>query len=149
MGLWNKKQVEYEEEEVDLKVKIKMLFIQTIITLLVGLIYAGIGLLIAYLIANRNDYKLQDAVFSTGCLIVVLGLFMMMHKSSSGDRLSSWGSRSATAANHWLLQTTLQERESNNIDRDTRKHTILAFVINGFSFLLGGVFLAAFSILFL
>lgn len=149
MGFWNKKEDVNEEEELDLKVKIKRFFIKAAIISAVGLIYAGIGFLIANLIASRNEYKLQDTVFGTGCLIVVLGLFLMMHGSSSGNGLSSMGSRSAMAANHWLLQTILQERESNGNGDEVRKYPIIEFALNRYSFLLSGIFLAAFSIFFL
>ncbi len=149
MGFWNKKDDNLEEEEVSFKLKCKRLLIKLLIMSAIGLIYAGIGFLIAYLIASRNNYKLQDAAFSAGCIIAVLGLFMMMAGNPSGAGLSSWGSRNATAANHWLLNVTLQERESTNYYRNFRKHAVTEFTTNRFSFILGGIFLAAFSILFL
>lgn len=116
---------------------------------LIGLIYAGIGLLIAYIIATRNEYKLQDVAFSIGCLVVVLGLFMMMKGNPNGASMSSWGSKNTTAISHWNMSVTLQERESTNYYKDFRKNAVVEFTTNRFSFLLGGIFLAAIGILFL
>ena len=149
MGSWNKKGNNYDEEEVDLKVKGKRFLIKTMIISVIGFIYAAVGFLIAYLIASRNNYKLQDAAFSAGCLIVILGLFMIMYGGSSSKGLNSWGARSDIAANHWLLQTILQDQNNTNNDGVSHKHAVMGFATNRFSFLLGGAFLIAFSILFL
>lgn len=149
MGFWNKKEVIDDEDEVSFKVKCKRFFIKLLIISVIGLIYAGIGYFIAYLVASRYDYKLQDAAFTAGCLIVAIGLFSMMHGNPNGTGLSSWGSRSAVAMNHWLMDVTLQERNSTDYYKDFRKHAIVEFTTNRFSFLSGGIFLLAFSILFL
>ncbi len=138
-----------DEEEVDFKVKCKRFLIKTLIFLIIGFIYAVVGFLIAYLIASRNNYNLQDTAFSAGCLIVILGLFMIIYGGNSGYGINRWGARSDVAANHWLLQTILQEQKNTNNDGVSRKNVVIGFVINRYSFLLGGIFLVAFSILFL
>lgn len=149
MEFWNKKEELDDEEEISLQVKTKRFLIKLLIISVLGLIYAGIGYFIAYLVANHYDYKLQDAAFTAGCLIVVIGLFSMMHGNPNGTGLSSWGSRNAVAMNHWLMDVTLQERNSTNYYKDFRKHAIIEFTTNRFTFLSGGIFLLAFSILFL
>ncbi|MDF2906515.1 MAG: hypothetical protein K0R34_1836 [Herbinix sp.] len=149
MRFWNKKDDVSDEDEVSFKVKCKRFILKLLLTIAVGLIYTGIGLLITYLIASRYQYKPQDIAFTIGCLIVVLGIFMIMHGNPSGGSISSLGSRNAVAANYWLLETTLQERESTNYNKNFRKHAVIELTFNRFSFILGGIFLGAIGILFL
>jgi hypothetical protein len=149
MGFWNKNDDSGDEDEVSFKVKLRRFIIKLLMTVVVGLIYAGIGLLITYLIASRYQYKLQDIAFTIGCLIVVLGIFMIMHGNPSGGSIASLGSRNSVAANYWLLETTLQERKSTDYNKNFRKHAVIEITLNRFSFLLGGIFLAAIGILFL
>jgi hypothetical protein len=149
MGLWNRKEDLSDEDAVSVKVKCKRLLRKLLIMSIFGLIYAGVGLLIALVIASSNNYKLQDVAFSTGCLIVILGLFMMMRGNPTGGSLSGWGAKNANAMNHWNLGVTLQERESTNYYKDFRNNAVTEFTSNRFSFVLGGIFLAVISILFL
>jgi type III secretory pathway component EscS len=149
MGVWNRKEDLTDKDAVSVKVKCKRLLRKLLIMSIFGLIYAGVGLLIALLIANRNNYNLQDVAFSTGCLIVILGLFMMMRGNPSGSNISGWGAKNVTAMNHWNLGVTLQERESTNYYNDFRNNAVTEFTSNRFSFVLGGVFLVVISILFL
>ena len=149
MSLWNKKEELSNEDTISIKVKCRRLLRRLLIMSIFGLIYAGVGLLIALLIAGRNEYKLQDVAFSTGCLIVILGLFMMMRGNPSGGGLGSWGTKNVNAMNHWNLEVTLQERESTKYYKDFRNNAVTEFTTNRFSFVLGGIFLAAISILLL
>lgn len=149
MGLWNRKEDLSDEDAVSAKGKCKRLLRKLLIMSIFGLIYAGVGLLIAMLIASRNNYKLQDVAFSTGCFIVILGLFMMMRGNPSGSSISGWGARNVNAMNHWNLGVTLQERESTNYYKDFRNNAVTEFTSNRFSFALGGIFLVVISIIFL
>jgi hypothetical protein len=138
-----------DDEELSFKDKCKRFLLKLLIMSVIGLLYAGIGFVIALWIANRNQYKLQDVAFSIGILIMILGFFMMMKGNPSGGGMSGWGSKNVTAISEWNLEILRQEREDTGYYRNFRNHAVMELTFNRFTFVLGGAFLTTFAVLFL
>ncbi len=147
MSFWTKKAD--VDEEVSFQVKCKRFMINALIVLVMGMIYAGIGFLITYWLANRNGYLLQDAGFIAGCLIVVLSFLTMMHGNHNGTGLSNSNASYSTVVSHWLMESNIKERDNTDYYKNFRKHAIVEIAVNRFAILLGGILLIAISILFL
>ncbi len=145
MGFWSKKNTVMKEDEICYKEKMKRMMKRFMIILVIALIYAGVGFFIAYIIASRNDIILQDAGFTMGCLIIVVGLLTMMGGNRFG--IGSWDTRYSTAVN--LLDITLKDEKSSNHHSKSRIHSVTEFTTNRFTFIFGGILLVIFSILFL
>jgi hypothetical protein len=149
MKLWKKQMDLVEEDELSLRDRLKLFLRKASIMSIIGLVFAGVGMGVAWFIAEQTEYKLQDVAFVEGVIVIVIGLLASMKGNPSGLGLSSWGAKSSPQINFWNLEATVQERESTDYYNNFRNHSVVEFLFGRVTFILGGIFLVAISILFL
>jgi hypothetical protein len=118
------------------------------LAILFGLIIFAIGFGLAILIRNRSNYVLSDILFVEGLIVVILSLMMSMKGNPSGASLSGMGQQNATQLSFYLNEVTRIEREQTDYYKKFLQHATLEITLVNISFLLGGVMLILFSILF-
>jgi len=122
---------------------------RALIMLIYGLLIAGIGLVISFLITNYYQHPLQDVTFIVGIAVLIIGILMMMKGNPAGVGMSSMGMKNANQVNYMNLEATLRERERTNYNRDFKNHSIVELAPHRISLILGGGLLILFSVLFL
>lgn len=118
------------------------------LSILYGLIFLGIGYVIAILISNRSGYYLQDVLFVEGFSVIVIGTLMSMKGNPSGMSLLGLGQQNAQQVANWNLEVTRIERDKTDYYKNFLKHSVLDFAFSSLVIILGGVFLILFSIFF-
>jgi hypothetical protein len=108
----------------------------------------GLGLVASMLIAHQLDYRLQDVIFCLGILLLIIGMLLSMKGSPSGNSISSIGNKNTNAISYFDLEVTRQERESNPYHKDFMQNNIIEFSHLSLIFLLAGIFMIAFDMIF-
>lgn len=136
-------------DEVSFHDKLILFLKRAFLMLIYGAIIAGIGYVIAILIKNHYQMKLQDAAFIIGVLQLLLGALMMMKGNPSGGGMGSFGMKNANQINYMNMEATRLERERTGYYKDFKNQSIVEFTPHRFCIVLGGILLILYSILFL
>ena len=118
------------------------------LSILYGLVFLGIGYVIAILISNRSGYYLQDVLFVEGFSVIVIGILMSMKGNPSGMSLLGLGQQNAQQVSYLNLEVTRIERDKTDYYKNFLKHSVLDFAFSSLVIILGGVFIILFSIFF-
>lgn len=132
-----------------MKEKMKKILIKTLFVLLFGLIIFAVGTGIAFLIAMRFDYLLEDVMFVEGLLVFIIGMFSAMKGNPSGGSINGIGMRNESAISFQNLETTRLERQYTNYYKNFLKNSIVDFGFSSITIMLGGAFIIGFGIFFL
>ena len=117
--------------------------------LLLSLIYLGIGIVVAILIAKRFDNNLQDVMTCEGLLVIVVGALMSMKGNPSGVNISNFGTNSANMTSFLDNEVTSLERKNNPYNKDYFRNNVIEMAFGNLVFLIGGSLIFLFSIIFL
>jgi Na+(H+)/acetate symporter ActP len=140
--------VQDEDSGESFSEKLRFFIIKSLFCILFGLIVMGLGLLLGYLIATHYGYRLQDALFIIGILLVVIGIFASMKGNPVSMNIGGIGMKNANAISYMELETVRLERERTNYYQNFFKNAVVTFAFSGWTILLGGVFIIVVSILF-
>ena len=112
-----------------------------------GLIFLGLGYVVAIIIVNLFGYVLQDVMFIEGLIVIILGFLFSMKGNPSGSSLQGFGRNNAQQLSYLNMEATKVEREATSYHKNFLKHSIVEFAFSNFTIIMGGVFILAFSIL--
>lgn len=129
--------------------KVKLFLKKLFLLLLFGLIFFAVGSVIAILIANKFNYKLQDTMFYEGLILFVIGLLMSLSGNPSGISINGIGQSNENGVSYINLETTRVEREMNPYYKNYFRNNMVKFAFSNLTFIIGGIFIIAFSIIFL
>lgn len=132
-----------------MKIELKETFKKALFLLLFSLIYLGIGIVAAILISNKFDYNMQDVMAYEGLIILVIGIMMSMKGNPSGASISRMGSTDANLSSYLNNEIVRQEREINPYHKAFLKNNVVEFAFSNLSFILGGIFIILFCLIFL
>ncbi|ADL52621.1 hypothetical protein [Clostridium cellulovorans] len=105
------------------------------------------GYLAAYLTSNYTGWNLQDVMFVIGISIISLAAFFMVGGNSTDLGLQGLGQQTSHYIANVNLETTRQERESTNYHNSIKNHRTIKASFNGFTIILGGIFIILTSII--
>lgn len=132
-----------------LKTKLKKIMNKALFLLLFSLIYLGVGFIVAILISNKFNFILQEVMIYEGLIIILIGILMSMKGNPSGISISGMGSNDATITSYMNNEFTRQEREINPYYKDYFKNNLVRFSYSNLTFILGGIFIISFGVIFL
>jgi hypothetical protein len=84
-----------------------------------------------------------------GLLIIIVGVLMSMKGNPSGISISRFGSNSANMTSYLDNEITGLERKINPYDKDYFRNNVVELVFGNLVFLLGGILIFLYSIIFL
>ena len=132
-----------------MKLKLKKILKNLLFLLLFSLIFLGIGYIIAILISHRFNYLLRDVMFCESFIWIMIGTMMSMKGNPSGTNFNGIGNSNVNAISFRDLEVTRMERESKPYYKDFLRNNVVEFAFGNLTFILGGIFMIVFCILFL
>lgn len=117
-----------------------------IISLIISVIFAIIGYIIAIPISNYFHDSIKDVMFLEGLAVTIIGLIASVQGNPSGINLMRLGDKTGEWSDHANLETTRRERESTNYFKNFTKHSIVNFTLNRLTIVLAGILMILFSL---
>jgi hypothetical protein len=131
--------------EAKFKQKFKRIFFQ----FLYSFILFGIGYIIAILISNKSNYKLQDVMSYEGFILILIGALLSPKSNHSIINLQGTGQRNANLISYQDLEVTRQEqeleRESTNYYKNFFRYKVVKSVFRNLTFIFAGIITLIFS----
>lgn len=115
------------------------------ISLGLSIIFAVIGYLIAFPIANYYQANFKDVMFIEGLVIILITILFSIAGNPSGFTFQKFRDKTWQNIEYKDLETTRMERESSNYLNRFTSHPIVRLTFNSLTIILGGVFIILFS----
>jgi hypothetical protein len=149
MKLWKKSMDLSAEEELSVQDRFLLFLRKALIISVFGLVFAGIGVGVAWFIVNQSEFSLQDVAFTEGIAIVMMGLLFGTKGNPFGMGMNTYSMNNSTAIDALNLEASIRGSKSTDHDRNSRKHIVVRYLFGKVTVILGGIFLVIISILFL
>ena len=116
--------------------------IKNLISIIVfGILFLGIGDLLAYLISQKYEYNLRDVMFLVGLGIIIIGILSMIGGNSTGLNLQGLGQANSQYIANANLEVTRMEREATNYHNSAKNRISIKAAFGSLSIILGGLFM--------
>jgi len=116
--------------------------IKNLISIIVfGILFLGIGDLLAYLISQKYEYNLRDVMFLVGLGIIIIGILSMIGGNSTGLNLQGLGQANSQYIANANLEVTRMERETTNYHNSAKNRISIKAAFGSLSIILGGLFM--------
>ncbi len=112
-----------------------------LLILLYSLIFCGVGMLIAFLIANNFKYLINDVLFVEGGIVLVIGLLLSKSGNPSGITIWGFGQQNAQYIANLNLEVLRMERASTGYYKNFIKNNVFEFAFSNLTIILSGVFI--------
>ena len=126
-----------------MKTKFMIFFKKALIFLLCSLIVLGIGTLIALLISQKFNYKMQDVMINESFAVIGIGILLSLKGRPSGLNLQGAGQSNENAVLYKHLEVTRLEDEMERNSPDYYKNfftrSVFEFALTNITFILGGL----------
>lgn len=131
-----------------MKVKVKSVAIRIILLILCGLLYSAIAYSLGVFLSHKFGYSIDNVLTYEGIILTLIGIFASMKGHPSGINLNHIGRESASITAYLNNEITRQEREMNPYHKDFYKNNIVKLAFGNLTFIVGGLLILAFVLIF-